>query len=491
MSIIKIENLTFCYPTGFENVFENLNAVIDTDWKLALTGRNGRGKTTLLKLLCGKFEYSGKIISNVRFDYFPYDIDDKSKTAQEIFTEICPDKYEWEFIKELSYLGVNADALYMPFKYLSNGEQTKILLAAMFLNDGRFLLIDEPTNHLDALAREQAANYLNKKKGYILVSHDRDFLDGCVDHVMALNRTDIEIRSGNFSSWLNDFEIKQAAEQEQNEKLKKDIKRLKQSAAQSADWARKTEAGKYGNGPVDRGFIGHKAAKMMKHSKIIEDRQNRLINEKTSLLQNTEIAENLKLAPLQYRLDNLATFNNVQIVYDKTAINKPVSFTVNKGQRIALSGGNGCGKSSLIKTLLGHNIDYTGQIFVGSGLIISYVSQTVSNLAGNIRDFITKSNTDISLFMAILNKMGVEENLLNKDLSELSDGQKKKILIAKSLCESAHLYIWDEPLNYIDIYCRIQIEKLIKEFSPTMIFIEHDKSFCKSIATEVIEMSAN
>ena len=90
--------------------------------------------------------------------------------------------------------------------------------------------------------------------------------------------------------------------------------------------------------------------------------------------------------------------------------------------------------------------------------------------------------------MAVLCRMGVEENPLAKDMSELSDGQKKKVLIAKSLCESAHVYIWDEPLNYIDIYCRIQIEKLIKEFGPTMIFIEHDKSFRNAVATEIVEL---
>ena len=90
--------------------------------------------------------------------------------------------------------------------------------------------------------------------------------------------------------------------------------------------------------------------------------------------------------------------------------------------------------------------------------------------------------------MTILAKMGIEEYLPDKDMTMLSEGQKKKVLIAKSLCENAHLYIWDEPLNYIDVYCRIQIENLIKEFCPTMIFIEHDKAFQNSVATEIINM---
>jgi len=486
--MIKIENLTFGYPTSYDNVFENFSATIDTDWKLALTGRNGRGKTTLMKLLSGEYEYSGNITSSVQFDYFPYNVKDKEKQVWEIFADICPDNEEWQFIRELSYLDIDADALYMPFEYLSNGEQTKILLAALFLKDGHFLLIDEPTNHLDTKARAQVSKYLNKKKGFILVSHDRDFLDGCVDHVMALNRTTTEIRGGNFSSWLNDFENRQLAEQKQNEKLKKEIKRLKHSAAQSANWAQQTENEKKGNGPVDRGFIGHKAAKMMKHSKIIEDRQQRLIQEKVSLLQNTEISDKLKICATEYRLNTLLDVKNVSIQYDGITINKPVSFTVKRGQRIALNGGNGCGKSSLIKAILGQKINHEGTVSLGSGLIISYVPQDVSYISGKIIDILRESKIDVSRFMTILAKMGIEEYLPDKDMTMLSEGQKKKVLIAKSLCENAHLYIWDEPLNYIDVYCRIQIENLIKEFCPTMIFIEHDKAFQNSVATEIINM---
>ena len=104
-------------------------------------------------------------------------------------------------MRELSYLDLEDDVLWRPFDTLSNGEQTKVLLAALFLNEGHFLLIDEPTNHLDMKAREQVAAYLKKKKGFILVSHDRWFLDHCVDHILSLNRTNIEVQSGNFSSW--------------------------------------------------------------------------------------------------------------------------------------------------------------------------------------------------------------------------------------------------------------------------------------------------
>ena len=133
MSMIKIENLTFSYPTSYDNIFENVSFQIDTDWKLGFVGRNGRGKTTFLSLLLGKYEYSGSITSSVQFDYFPYSVPDKSLWTEEILTAICPHAEEWELLRELSYLEVAPEVLWRPFGTLSNGEQTKVLLAALFL----------------------------------------------------------------------------------------------------------------------------------------------------------------------------------------------------------------------------------------------------------------------------------------------------------------------------------------------------------------------
>ena len=142
MAIIRVENLTFAYDSSFENIFENVSFQIDTDWKLGLIGRNGKGKTTFLNLLQGKYSYQGKIQSSVQFDYFPYIIEDKEDFCKDILLNICPNAQEWELIRELSYLEVDEDVLYRPFNTLSNGEQTKVLLAALFLNEGHFLLID-------------------------------------------------------------------------------------------------------------------------------------------------------------------------------------------------------------------------------------------------------------------------------------------------------------------------------------------------------------
>ena len=486
MSMIKIENLTFSYPTSYDNIFENVSFQVDTDWKLGFVGRNGRGKTTLFNLLLGKYEYSGKIYSSVQFDYFPYPVADKTKFTNEIFFEIAPAAEEWELMRELSYLDVEADVLYRPFETLSNGEQTKVLLAALFCNEGHFLLIDEPTNHLDMKAREMVAAYLKKKKGFILISHDRRFLDGCVDHILSLNRANIEVQSGNFSSWMENFERQQEFEFSQNERLQKDISRLQQAAKRSAVWSERVEASKIG--AADKGYVGHKAAKMMKRSKSIEARQQQAIEQKSALLKNVETAEAIKIQPLNYHTDLLASLSNVVVCYDGISVCEPVSFEIRQGERIVLDGKNGSGKSSLLKLVVGQSIDYTGTVTLGSGLVISYVPQDTSYLCGTLSEFAEENNLDESLFKAILRKMDFERVQFEKDIKDFSGGQKKKVLIAKSLCEKAHLYVWDEPLNFIDVYSRMQIEQLITEFAPTMLLVEHDNVFRDTVASNIVNI---
>ena len=115
MSMIRVENLTFAYSSSYDNIFENVSFQIDTDWKLGFIGRNGRGKTTFLKLLLGEYDYQGKIQSSVQFDYFPYALADKNRATEDILSEICPLAQKWEILRELSYMEVEEEVLEREF----------------------------------------------------------------------------------------------------------------------------------------------------------------------------------------------------------------------------------------------------------------------------------------------------------------------------------------------------------------------------------------
>lgn len=495
MALIDITDLTFAYDGSYDTIFEHVSFQIDTNWKLGFTGRNGRGKTTFLKLLLGEYEYQGVISSPVEFDYFPFEISDPTQSAYEIAEQLNPDLEFWQLNRELTKLQLDESLLYQPFYLLSNGEQTKIMLAILFLKENHFLLIDEPTNHLDEQARETVGKYLNQQTGFILVSHDRAFLDSCIDHILSINRNNIEIQKGNFSSWYHNKSLQDQFERSENEKLKKDIKRLTASSRRTAGWSDQVEKTKYNHKNAglrpDRGAIGHKSAKMMKRAKAIESRKNTAIEEKSKLLKNLEKADQLRLQPLSYHKKTIVTLDSLSVCYHEKNIFNPLSFSVQQGERIALQGKNGSGKSSILKLIAGYDIPHQGTIQTASGLIISYVPQDTSNLSGTLTEYATEFNLEESFFKSLLRKLDFPRTQLEKRMEDFSAGQKKKVLIARSLCEQAHLYLWDEPLNYIDVLSRMQIEQLLLECSATLLFVEHDRTFTEKIATRTILLSSD
>ena len=493
MSLIQVSDLTFSYEGSYENIFENVSFQLDTDWRLGFTGRNGRGKTTFLRLLMGRYPYQGRISAPVQFSYFPYPVGDPGAMGIQIVEDICPEYEYWQLSRELSLLGLADEILYRPYNTLSNGEQTKLLLAMLFLRENNFLLIDEPTNHLDIRGRELVSKYLRSKGGFILVSHDRAFLDGCVDHILSINKADIQVMKGNFSTWYSEKQRQDAFEQAENTKLKKEIRRLEETAKEKAVWSDTAERRKLRHNPMEvdnvkgwRPLQGAKAKKTMARSKAIEKRQQSAIEEKSKLLKNIERNDSLKIFQADYHTDLLGELKDVSICYGQTPVCENISFQIRRGDRIALSGPNGCGKSSLLKLILGQPIPYSGQLKIGKGVTVSYVAQDTADLKGTLEDLTREEGIDMSLMLAMLSKLDVPKAQFEKDLRLLSMGQKKKVLLARSLCQKAHLHIWDEPMNYIDVISRIQLEELLLQYAPTILFVEHDKAFCRNVATKTV-----
>ena len=233
---------------------------------------------------------------------------------------------------------------------------------------------------------------------------------------------------------------------------------------------------------------------------------NALVGEKLSIITS-------KAQTTRHRIMGIVSGEDFQIVYSDTpGILKPsyklqesmmkfvtgavadadvilyVTDTVERGERVALVGRNGSGKSSLLRLALGEEIPHTGLFSLASGLVVSYVPQDASFLRGSLSQFARRSELDETQFKTILRKLDFARVQFEKDLSDYSAGQKKKVLLARSLCQSAHLYVWDEPLNYIDVFSRMQLEELLRVCRPAMLLVEHDQAFLEGLADKRVKL---
>lgn len=523
MSVIQVSNLSFSYPGSYTPVFEGLDFTFDSRWRLGLVGRNGRGKTTLLKLLSGALQGSGRMVSNLQFDYFPFPVDESLPALACMKQAVAPFE-QWEremdelirqgseqallrwgelqqqyalsdgyIIEDLlkaeaDKMRVDPGELNRPLNSFSPGQRTRLLLAAMFLRKNRFLLIDEPTNHLDAPGRQAAANYLRGKQGFILVSHDRWFLDQTVDHIAALEKTALRIEQGNYSSYRENKALRDAFEIEQNQKLKTEINRLQQTAMEKAAWSNAVENTKIGNGPTDRGRIGHLAAKAMKRSLTIQTRIDRKIEEKQGLLKDLEYASALSLHPLTHPAKVLWRLHQASAGYDGRPVFEGLTLELQQGMHLNVTGPNGAGKSTFLKLITGELPLLGGQMTRASGLIISQMPQQAQDLAGTPQNLARREGLDESYFLMLLRKLDFPREAFERDMSGYSMGQRKKVLLAAAMAKPAHVYIWDEPLNYLDLESREQVEEMLAQCPATLIFVEHDQRFVERVASHILDV---
>ena len=520
-----MNKMSYYYEDFYHPVYENINLAIKTEWKLGLIGRNGRGKTTLLKLLNGELEpTSGNISIPVEMEYFPYNNEcgytitrdiikenvgklksmedtmdtiimendearfDEYSRLQEQYLEMDGYEIESRMLKEMDEMQLDKALLDREFDTLSGGEKTRIMLLTLFLRKKSFVLLDEPTNHLDTEGKEAVVAYLQKKKGFIVVSHDRSFLDQVIDHVISINKKDITIEKGNYSSWKYNKDKKEEFELRTRERLEEEIAQLERSAKCSRTWADIGNMQRYQ-------FASHGRANgvetYMKQAKRSEARMQDNIEQKKQLLQNYE-----EVKPLVMNQSNdieekcLIRIKELSFKYaDHTKqIIKGFNFEVHAGERIWVKGKNGAGKSTLLKILSGALL--SDAIEYAEGLQIAMVAQEPAWKTGYIKEGFqdTIGNPVYQRFLELCDHFELPENFLERPLETYSSGELKKINIARALAENHHIILFDEPLNYMDTYFSEQLEKAILEYKPTIIFVEHDSYFGKAIATKTIQL---
>ena len=491
MEPITIRNLNFAYP-GQEQLFTDCNLDLNSDWKLGLLGRNGRGKTTLMKILRGKVKYTGTVTSKLNFGYFPLTISEPTAFAGEVLLAAANDPAleQWQIERELNLMGVDPALMWQPYETLSGGEQTKVQLATLFAQDSLFLLLDEPTNHLDQLGRQQVADYLSsKQRGFIITSHDQDFLDRVIDHTLVIERHQLVLSHGNYSTYFQQKRRRDKEALATNQQLKSEIKALKKTRQQRQQWAQRAEGEKKNNSHADKGFIGAKAAKMMKKTVSTTNRLSQAITSREGLLKEVEEVDRLPLNLVTSHHQTLLTIDRVTLTINGEQLFAPLSFKVTAHDQLALVGPNGAGKSSLIHAIQNNFAgEYSGKITLANGIKVSYVRQNYTTNHGLLREFAREQHIAYDLLLNILRKLGMERSTFNVPIEKMSMGQQKKVELARSLATPAQLYIWDEPLNYLDTYNQQQLIQLIKDYQPPFLFVEHDKHFIDTVAQQQVQV---
>ena len=523
MSTIVCRELSFGYDGSERNVFTSLDLVIDTGRRSALVGRNGRGKTTLLRLVHGELTPDrGRIERAVVTRRFPCMPSSPAISAFEVAKDAAGPFRRWEaeidrlldvgdedalerygllqtrfqdaggygidadISRELAALDVGTALWRRRFRDLSGGERTRCLLAGLFARDEGFVLIDEPTNHLDRPGRAHLATYLNAKPGFLLVSHDRAFLDACIDQVIALNRDTVEMQRTTFSVWRKHFRQRLAAQESRNAELRKDIVRLETSARHRRTWAMKRESDKTAH--ADKGAIGARAARQMKRAIAAERRAEKSADARRATLADTEKSYALKIENAGAERTRALVVATDLVVHRNGALFEPVSFRVAPGDRLAIVGPNGCGKTSLAELIAGAPLPCEGGFFRPAFVGVAHARQRPGWTRGSLRERLAGSGIDESRFRRIMAALAVSESVLERPIESMSFGQQKKIEIARSIARPADLLIWDEPLNFIDVDARELLERAVLRDTPTLVFVEHDAAFVDQVSTRRVEL---
>ncbi|HIG61471.1 MAG TPA: ABC-F family ATP-binding cassette domain-containing protein [Gammaproteobacteria bacterium] len=361
-----------------------------------------------------------------------------------------------------------------------------MLIVALFLKTDYYPLIDEPTNHLDMQGRMLLTDYLAYKDGFLLVSHDRYLLDGCVDHIVSINPQDVRVNKGNYSVWRQQMEFENEFEGRRKENLKREIKHLHHAAQQRRSGSLAKEKEK--SGAFDKGRIGHLAAKQMQRALSIETRIQKNIHAKEALLKNEEKKRQLKITTHRQQPGALLTINNLMIERGGKKVIRNLSLQIYPGDRVAITGSNGAGKTTLFDTISGRLQPTSGILKIPAHRKISRSFQEPLWNSGNLREKLLASSIEETQFRQFMSVYGIARDVFEQPLETFSQGQLKKVDLIRSMMEPTDLLIWDEPMNYIDVLSREQIEEAILSNEPTLLFTDHDRYFVENIASKLIDL---
>lgn len=521
MILLQINQLSKYF--GAEPILSNIKLEVQTRDKIALVGRNGAGKSTLLKIISGAISYdSGEIIKpkDVSIGYLAQDtglesqlsiwlemnlvfkhlksMEEEMRTLEQRMATVDPNseaqrfeqllkeydtlqvkfkeeggyQYEADIRSVLHGLGFSNFDPETKISSLSGGQKTRLALGKLLLTKPDLLILDEPTNHLDIETLTWLEQYLQNYPGAILiVSHDRYFIDKIVTQVYEISRKTSIRYIGNYSSYLQQ-------KAENYEKEVKSFERQQEEVAKLKD------------------FIQRNLARAST-TKLAQSRRKKL--EKMELMSKPLGDE--KSASFQFDIErqsgnDVLKASDISVSYDKLhPIISNISFSISRGDSIALVGPNGIGKSTLLKSIVQKLDALTGSFSLGSHVQIGYYDQQQADLTSNKRvldelwdEYPQKTEKEIRTVLG--NFLFSGDDVL-KPVSTLSGGEKARLALSKLMLQKANFLILDEPTNHLDLDSKEILENALIDFPGTILFVSHDRYFINRIATKVFELSSH
>ncbi len=502
---------------GESRLYDNLNFHVDEGQRCGLVGANGSGKTSLFKIITGEMQLDeGDIFisPSVSVGYMKQNIEYNSEKnvyeeVAEVFSHLAEKEKALEEIRlrlekepteqlirrqdalmreyeneggflyksrargALIGLGFKEEDFSRRFSSLSGGEKTRVMLARLLLSDHKLLLLDEPTNHLDMSSIRWLEGYLSGYRGsYIVISHDRYFLDRTTNVTLGISSGRITSYTGSYSEFIKKKEADDAAALKAYELKKKEIHRIEGIIAQQKQWNRE------------------------RNIKTAESKQ-KMINRIAASMETPEEAEkaiNFSFTAKDGGANEVLTALSLKKTFGSKVILSDADMNIYKGERVFLLGDNGCGKTTLLKMLLGKEKADSGFIKIGNGIYTAYYEQQHASLSeaktvfDEIADAYPKMDrTSVRSALAAFLFKGED---CFKLISSLSGGEKARVLLCKIMLSESNFLILDEPTNHLDIFSKEALEDALKSYPGTILAVSHDRYFINALADKIYKMES-
>lgn len=527
--MLSVDQISKTY--GIETILDNVSFNINEEDRIGLVGPNGCGKTTLLRILAGEeLQDSGTVTLNdpdLRIGYLPQGYEfDQNLTLGEILSsrfnryhnleaelenlasEIATDpnnkllQHEYDLVLQrlehkptihprslIEVLGLGEIADDQSVKNLSGGQKTRLSLAFVIMNDPDVLFLDEPTNHLDIDMLEWLENWISGFPGAVLlVSHDRTFLDRTVSRILDLDPSTHSIReyTGNYSDYIVKYLSDREKQLQEYRNQEYEIRRMKQDIARTKSQAYRVELTTTSREPGVRRY----AKKVAKKAKSREKKLKRFLDS-DDRVEKPEQSWQMKLEfdDSSIQSQKVISLEDVSIGYQGCdPLVRDLEFIIKAGERIVLTGPNGGGKTTLLRTLAGQLKPLTGKVKIGPSIRLGYMTQEQESLPAElspveiIQRVASIGETEVRSFLHYFLFSG-DDSL--RPVRSLSFGERSRLALAFLVAQGSNMLLMDEPINHLDIPSREHFERSLSRFNGTILAVIHDRYFIERFATKV------